>query len=385
MLVSSSPINARTVMSSVQYNGGKPSRAGYYVYVKDNNENKYYYSSSNYEKNTYEYNVFYVLYYDGNNRTYTNDLAQESLNGVKPAFMWVDYESYIAGNRVQNGNLVLLDGDTGLDELYVCLKEGNVGRYSANRYTDNNSTIGFYKQMINGVCSDQENFSGLNIVQKLNGNYNINIQKYNEMVDESVINSNNITSYDALNLMQTSTTSSAGTSNLDWWNGARDFFQIGKTDNPTDISNRALDGLEELVFGIGNIIFFIVTAALGVKYIWGGAESKFSVKNSMINLIVAAMVFYGWDAIANVLDVQNILSTSSSEMAFATKIYDTIMYIVNLAAIGGIIYIGVRYMMAGADGKAELKLKFIPIIFGVIMVYGTLNLIQFILKFVPGA
>ena len=60
------------------------------------------------------------------------------------------------------------------------------------------------------------------------------------------------------------------------------------------------------------------------------------------------------------------------------------MYIINFAAVGGIIYIGIKYMMAGADGKAEMKLKGIPVVMGIIMVYGTVNLINFILKIIDG-
>ncbi|MBR5228140.1 MAG: hypothetical protein IKV94_05855, partial [Clostridia bacterium] len=56
------------------------------------------------------------------------------------------------------------------------------------------------------------------------------------------------------------------------------------------------------------------------------------------------------------------------------------LYIVNVLSVGGIIYIGIKYMMAGADGKAEMKVKLVPVIMGIIMVYGTLNLINFILK-----
>jgi len=170
----------------------------------------------------------------------------------------------------------------------------------------------------------------------------------------------------------------------DWWGCAFDFLNKGQSSDVNTEIPGMLSELQSLVFDIGNIIFIVVTAFLGVKYIWGGVDSKYSVKNSLVTLVVAAIVFYGWNAVTDILNVKELLTEQSAGgyTNFATTIYNTIMYIVNVAAIGGIIYIGIKYMMAGADGKAEMKLKFIPVIMGIIMVYGTLNLINFILDIV---
>lgn len=176
-----------------------------------------------------------------------------------------------------------------------------------------------------------------------------------------------------------------------WWAAAWRFLFDGKNSSHqfgTDTgANTALNDIKSMIFDVGNLIFLLVTAYLGVKYIWGGVDSKFTVKNSLMTLVVAAIVFYGWDSVTKILDIPELLTGSaaaSGETAMANKIYNTIMYIINFAAVGGIIYIGIRYMMAGADGKAELKLKGIPVVMGIMMVYGTLNFINFILKIVEG-
>lgn len=175
-----------------------------------------------------------------------------------------------------------------------------------------------------------------------------------------------------------------------WWNCAWGFLNKGQNSEHQfggDGVDDALAGIRSMIFDVGNVIFILVTAFLGVKYIWGGVDSKFSVKNSLMTLVVAAIVFYGWNAVTDILDIQELLTgdTSASGVdGFVGVVYNTIMYIINFAAVGGIIYIGIRYMMAGADGKAEMKLKGIPIIMGIIMVYGTVNLINFILKIVEG-
>lgn len=178
--------------------------------------------------------------------------------------------------------------------------------------------------------------------------------------------------------------------NYGWWKNAWNFLTRGSENGSyvsTDGISSALSDIKEMIFDVGNMIFILATAFLGVKYIWGGVDSKFSVKNSLVTLVVAAIVFYGWNAVTDILDIKELLTGSaagSGVNGVVGKVYNTVMYIINLAAVGGIIYIGIKYMMAGADGKAEMKLKGIPIVMGIIMVYGTVNLINFILKIVEG-
>ena len=173
-----------------------------------------------------------------------------------------------------------------------------------------------------------------------------------------------------------------------WWKCAWKLLNSGKSsDVQFGTADTALNDIKDMIFDVGNVLFLLVTAYLGVKYIWGGVNSKFTVKNSLMTLVVAAIVFYGWDSVTKILDIPELLTGSaaaSGETTMVNKIYNTIMYIINFAAVGGIIYIGIRYMMAGADGKAELKLKGIPVVMGIMMVYGTLNFINFILKIVEG-
>ena len=59
-----------------------------------------------------------------------------------------------------------------------------------------------------------------------------------------------------------------------------------------------------------------------------------------------------------------------------------VLFVANFLAIGGLIYIGVRYLMASAEGKSELKVKFLPIVLGIAMVYSTTNLLRFIVSWI---
>ena len=163
-----------------------------------------------------------------------------------------------------------------------------------------------------------------------------------------------------------------------WWGQANSFWN-GQT---SDVADEALDSLNPLITlikTVGNMIFVAVTVILGVKYIWGGVDSKASVKDSLITLVVAAIVFYGWNTISALFMNGNQLSfiTGNAETT-AKTIYSTVLYIANFLAVGGIIYIGIRYMMAGAEGKSQLKANGVPVVLGLIMVYATITFLNLI-------
>ena len=168
----------------------------------------------------------------------------------------------------------------------------------------------------------------------------------------------------------------------DWWTAAYNFAsdyagaetQVGGVKVGTLFTS--FDSIINIIQVVGNIIFVVVTVILGVKYIWGGVESKASVKDSLMTLIVAAMVFYGWNSIKALIEPSSFLSSDVNNTA--TKIASTILYIANFLAIGGIVYIGIRYMMAGAEGKSQLKAKGVPIVLGIVMVYATITFLNLI-------
>lgn len=175
-----------------------------------------------------------------------------------------------------------------------------------------------------------------------------------------------------------SSSQSTGTS-TNWWGQANSFWN-GQTSDVAIEAVASMDDLVDLIKFVGNLIFVVVTVVLGVKYIWGGVESKASVKDSLMTLIVAALVFYGWNTISALFmnSGGNLNFVSSNAMTTATKIYSTVLYVANFLAVGGIVYIGIKYMMAGAEGKSQLKAKGVPIVLGIIMVYATITFLNLI-------
>jgi len=165
----------------------------------------------------------------------------------------------------------------------------------------------------------------------------------------------------------------------EWWGKAHGFLE-GASDSVAAGAMTTLEPLVEMIKFVGNLIFVAVTIILGIKYIWGSVESKASVKDSLITLIVAAVVFYGWSSISALFSNGNRLNFVTGDWKdTAITIYSTVIYVANFLAVGGIIYIGIRYLMAGAEGRSQLKAKGVPIVLGIIMVYATITFLNFIL------
>ena len=163
-----------------------------------------------------------------------------------------------------------------------------------------------------------------------------------------------------------------------WWGQAHNFWN-GEVSNVATNAITNMSGLVDLIKVVGNMIFVAVTVILGVKYIWGGVDSKASVKDSLITLVVAAVVFYGWNTISALfMSGNNLNFISNNATTTASTIYNTILFVCNFLAIGGIIYIGIRYMMAGAEGRSQLKAKAVPVVLGLIMVYATITFLNLI-------
>ncbi len=62
------------------------------------------------------------------------------------------------------------------------------------------------------------------------------------------------------------------------------------------------------------------------------------------------------------------------------KIWNTIIVVIRIAAFAGIIFAGVRYLYASADQKADLKKSLVPLVIGMVFVFASTILLDFIVK-----
>lgn len=167
----------------------------------------------------------------------------------------------------------------------------------------------------------------------------------------------------------------------DWWSAATGFFS--GTDWRGQQDNNMLSELKNIIKMGGNAIFLIVTVLLGIKYMASSAEGKGDVKEGLTGLIIAIVLFYGWTAIDNILT----RSGGSFDYWFGTNdagttitnIYGTIVSILNYVAVGVLIFVGVKYLFAGAEGKADLKGRGVPFVIGLVMTFATISFLNFLI------
>lgn len=70
------------------------------------------------------------------------------------------------------------------------------------------------------------------------------------------------------------------------------------------------------------------------------------------------------------------VSTEVSD--FGERVYGTIMTVLKVAAVGGVAFTGVKYMMAGSGDKGKIKDSLIYVVIGTIFVFGADAIINFV-------
>lgn len=164
---------------------------------------------------------------------------------------------------------------------------------------------------------------------------------------------------------------SAGT----WFGAVQDEIGgEGKEGNVSATSIEIVNKFMDIVNYVGTTFIIIATMFLGVKYMFGSVEGKSEVKESLVTLLVACVFFFGWQYIRDIILIGNgtqlFISdpTDGYENIFA-RLLGVVTMIIKVAAIAGVIYVGVRYIFAGAGGKAELKDKSGYFIIGIILTF----------------
>lgn len=171
-----------------------------------------------------------------------------------------------------------------------------------------------------------------------------------------------------------------------FWGKASSWFQkarssgddISEYDGVQDVLNEFLD----LINVLGTTIIVGVTIILGVKFMLGGIVEKTSAKEGLVTLLVACVFFFGWTSLKNLLYPDNnfiFLKTSDTSVTTpAGRILAYVKFAGNIGAFIAIVAVGVKYIIAGATGKAELKGKSIQFIIGMILTFATVNFLSFI-------
>ena len=172
--------------------------------------------------------------------------------------------------------------------------------------------------------------------------------------------------------------------NLDFWGQATNWFNKIETSEDNPEIKELIDTFQDMINVLGTTVIVLVTIFLGIKYIFGSVESKAGVKEGLVTLIVVCVFFFGWSALRNLLFPNNSLifieSTDTSYTSILGRIFSIATFIANILAILGIVYVGIRYIFAGASGKGELKAKSPMLLIGIILAFASVSFLSYISK-----
>ncbi len=113
---------------------------------------------------------------------------------------------------------------------------------------------------------------------------------------------------------------------------------------------------------------------------------------SLIAFLSYIMIFgnfanYCYALTANDEPISTSVSVSGNEVVSGitkpmSRIWTTIIKVVQVAAFAGIIFVGIRYMFLSADKKSDIKQSLIIVIIGIILIFGAEPLVKIIYKIV---
>lgn len=180
---------------------------------------------------------------------------------------------------------------------------------------------------------------------------------------------------------------------LEWWDKSTNWYSGGSSN--IGVGSDMLDGIAGLVEIVGTAVIAIATVVIGAKYMLGTVQGKVEAKENLITLLVACFFFFGWTNIRGLLITgnatgENGLSGSTQLIFFQggnlqstfSQIFTFVVLIAKLLCVLAIIYMGVKYIFAGANAKAQLKEKSPAMIIGIILIFCAVNVVGFIANLV---
>lgn len=101
----------------------------------------------------------------------------------------------------------------------------------------------------------------------------------------------------------------------------------------------------------------------------------------LVLMVVVSTNVFGFGSF-NTNQMQNLGNGSSIASAdkAVNKIWGTVTLILQILAVAAIVFAGVRYMFASADGKADIKKQTIGLIVGAVLVFGASMIVNFIVS-----
>lgn len=192
------------------------------------------------------------------------------------------------------------------------------------------------------------------------------------------------------NFVKADAPNNSGSETKTFWESAGDWFNDVQEEGEGNVSEKSIEIVNQfmdIVNYVGTTLIIIATMFLGVKYMFGSVEGKSEVKESLMTLLVACVFFFGWQYIRDIILIgtggTQLFLVSNADHSYLNlfgRLLGVVMMIVKVAAIVGVIYVGVRYIFSGATGKAELKGKSAYFVIGIILTFSSVTVLDVFAK-----
>lgn len=184
---------------------------------------------------------------------------------------------------------------------------------------------------------------------------------------------------------------------FNFWDKASEWYSGAGKDGVVTLNGSVMDQVADLLRVAGTAVIAIVAVVLGTKYIMSGATGKSEVKQQLVGFLVACLFFFGWSNLSKLLIVNTTYNSDTgtySQVSSATqlfifsgvdsyqdvfaKVFAIVIFLAQIIAVIAIVIIGAKYILSGANGRAELKEKGPMFIIGILLIFSTLNVLSFI-------
>lgn len=99
----------------------------------------------------------------------------------------------------------------------------------------------------------------------------------------------------------------------------------------------------------------------------------------MLYVLVFVFIILFFSKVDAITPTQPTVTTPSTEVTTPiSQIWGNVSYLVQILAIGCVVFAGVRYMFAAPDKRADLKKGLIYLAIGSILVFGAVEIIQLV-------
>lgn len=170
------------------------------------------------------------------------------------------------------------------------------------------------------------------------------------------------------------------TSGMDWFNKG------SQNDTIANQFSSMIGSIENYIEIIGTVVITMATIIIGIRYMFASAEGKALAKENLMNLLVACLLFFGWTGIYSLL-ISNgttfvLFKNANTFEAAIGNVFTIFKFVAQIVALIAILYIGIKYIFAGAEGKAELKGKSFSFIIGIILAFCAVEVLNIISKII---